>query len=245
MERHRIYVFQHVACEPLGTFAHGLATRGFAAEYVRLYAGETIPTDWSTARALIFLGGPMSVNDEDRHAYLAEEKAIIRQALRQHNPVLGICLGAQLLAAAAGSRVFPGVRPEIGWEAVTLSDAGRDDPLLAGVSELGAVVHWHGETFDLPAGAVRLASSTVTPNQAFRLGDSAYGLQFHVEVDAQMIDEWVGAYPHDLGPNAAAAARRIAAGTALHLPALQAAAGTMINHFLDVASRVRNDHSLA
>lgn len=239
MERHRIFVFQHVACEPLGTFAHGLAAHGFTAEYVRLFAGETIPTDWSTARVLIFLGGPMSVNDEDRYAYLAKEKAIIRQALQQHIPVLGVCLGAQLLAAAAGARVFPGVRPEIGWEAVTLSDAGRDDPLLAGVAELGAVFHWHGETFDLPAGAVRLASSVVTPHQAFRLGDRAYGLQFHVEVDAQMIDEWVGAYPRDLGPNAAAAARRIDADTGLYLPALETAAGTMIERFLDLASRVR------
>ena len=239
MDRNRISVFQHVECEPLGTFAHGLAAHGFTAEYVRLFAGETIPTDWTTARALIFLGGPMSVNDEDRYAYLAEEKTIIRQALRQHIPVLGVCLGAQLLAAAAGARVFPGVRPEIGWEAVTLSDAGRDDPLLAGVAELGAVFHWHGETFDLPAGAVRLASSVVTPNQAFRLGDGAYGLQFHVEVDAQMIDEWVRTYPNDLGADPSAAARRIAADTTLHLAALQAAAGALINRFLDVASRVR------
>jgi GMP synthase (glutamine-hydrolysing) len=233
-----IDVFQHVACEDLGTFAGPLAQRGFAPRYVRLFAGDVIPADWPDARALIFLGGPMSVNDEDRYPYLAAEKAVIRTALERRQPVLGICLGSQLIASATGARVYRGVRPEIGWAPITLTDEGRRDPLLAPLAGLDAVFHWHGETFDLPAGAVRLAFNDVTPNQAFRLG-SAYGLQFHVEVDAAMIEAWMREYPADLGPDAHAVAERISSATRLSAAALRAAGAKVMNAFLDSVSRAR------
>jgi GMP synthase (glutamine-hydrolysing) len=235
----RVYVFQHIACEDLGTFAETLAARGFTSEYIRLFAGDAIPGDWGTVRALIFLGGPMSVNDEARLPYLAAEKTVIRDALNRRLPVLGVCLGAQLLAAAAGSRVFPGARPEIGWEPVSLSVEGRQDAVLSPLAGLAAVFHWHGETFDLPPGAVRLAFSALTMNQAFRLGQCAYGLQFHLEVDAAMIDAWVREYPHDLGPDPAAAARRIAADTAQYAGALRAAAAEALHRFLDMVDGAR------
>ena len=229
----RVYVFQHIACEDLGTFAAVLAARGYEIRYVRLFSGDPVPEDWNAARALIFLGGPMSVNDEARYSYLAYEKRVIRSALERRMPVLGICLGAQLLAAAAGARVFPGPRPEIGWEAVTLTMEGRQDPVLAGLAGLAAVFHWHGETFDLPPGATRLAFSALTINQAFRLGSSAYGLQFHLEVDAPMVAAWVREYAHDLGPDLDGATRRILADTARYDRALHAAAGEVIHRFLD------------
>ena len=241
--RSRVYVFQHVACEDLGTFAETLAARGFHADYVRLFAGEQLPDDWSTATALILLGGPMSVNDESRYAYLAAEKAIIREALERQVPTLGVCLGAQLLAAAAGSRVFPGVRPEIGWSPVSLTMEGRQDPVLSMLAQLAAVFHWHGETFDLPHGAMRLAFSALTMNQAFRLGQTAYGLQFHLEVDAPMIDSWVRTYPNDLGADADATARRITADTHEHAVALRTAAAHALQSFLDVAARARESCS--
>ncbi len=241
--RQRVYVFQHVACEDLGTFAEVLAGRGFVAEYVRLFAGDAVPEDWRAAAALIFLGGPMSVNDESRYAYLAAEKALIRSALTQHTPILGVCLGAQLLAATAGSHVFPGVRPEIGWAPVSLTMEGRPDPLLAPLAELGAVFHWHGETFDLPQGAVRLAFSALTMNQAFRLGQTAYGLQFHLEVDAAMIDAWIRAYPNDLGTDAESTARRITTEAMTHGAPLQAAATQTMHHFLDLVGRARESCS--
>jgi len=239
----RVCVFQHIACEDLGTFAEVLAARGFTADYVRLFAGDLVPVDWSNAAALIFLGGPMSVNDEARYPYLAAEKTVIRSALARRTPTLGVCLGAQLIASAAGSRVFPGVRPEVGWAAVSLTMEGRQDPLLAPLADLGAVFHWHGETFDLPQGAVRLAFSALTMNQAFRLGQTTYGLQFHLEVDAAMIEAWIRAYPADLGADAEVTARRITTDAATRAAPLRAAAARAMHCFLDVVARARESCS--
>lgn len=236
MASERLYVFQHIACEDLGTFAEVLLGRGYRAKYVRLFAGDRIPLDWGDARALIFLGGPMSVNDEAQCPYLAAEKAIIRKALAAHQPILGICLGAQLLAAAAGSAVFPAARREVGWVPVSLTREGHQDPVLSTMAQLTAAFHWHGETFDLPRGAIRLASSALTPNQAFRVDHFAYGLQFHLEVDAAMIDAWMREYPHDLEPDTPASARRIAADTARYAVPLRAAATDALNRFLDLVA---------
>jgi GMP synthase (glutamine-hydrolysing) len=232
--RERVYVFQHIACEDLGTFAEVLAGRGLQADYVRLFEGDAIPNDWDTARALIFLGGPMSVNDEAGYGYLGDEKMLIRAALGRRIPVLGICLGAQLLAAAAGARVFPGPRPEIGWAPVTLTVEGRQDPVLSGLDRLTSVFHWHGETFDLPAGATRLAFSALTINQAFRLSERAYGLQFHVEVDARAIAAWIHEYPRDLGADVDGAGQRILTETAKHERPLRVAASDVLNRFLSL-----------
>jgi GMP synthase (glutamine-hydrolysing) len=239
----RVYVFQHVACEDLGTFAEVLTARGFVADYVRLFVGDPIPDDWSDAAGLVFLGGPMSVNDESTYPYLATEKTVIRSALARQTPTLGVCLGAQLIAAAAGSRIFPGVRPEVGWAPVSLTMEGRQDPLLSPLADLGAVFHWHGETFDLPRGAARLAFSGLTMNQAFRLGQTSYGLQFHLEVDATMIEGWVRAYPNDLGADAKATARRITADTEIHAAPLRAVAARAMHYFLDVVERARESCS--
>jgi GMP synthase (glutamine-hydrolysing) len=177
-----VYVFQHVACEDLGTFAEVLTRRDYNPEYVRLFAGDSIPDDYDSAAALIVLGGPMSVNDAARLTYLAQEKTMLRKALERSQPVLGVCLGSQLLAAAAGSQVFSGARPEIGWGSISLTMEGKQDPVIAPLADVASVFHWHGETFDLPLGATRLAFSGLTMNQAVRLGRNAYGLQFHLEV---------------------------------------------------------------
>ncbi|MBI3783379.1 MAG: gamma-glutamyl-gamma-aminobutyrate hydrolase family protein [Deltaproteobacteria bacterium] len=236
MPSERIYVFQHVACENLGTFAAVLARRGYRPEYIRFFAGDSIPSDWSAAAALIVLGGPMSVNDAPRLAYLGQEKTMLREALARSKPVLGICLGAQLLAAAAGSSVFAAARPEIGWGAVSLTVDGRQDPLLGALATVGSVFHWHGETFDLPPGSVRLAFSALTMNQAVRIGPNAYGLQFHLEVDAPMIQEWVREYPQDLGADASSITDRMAAETVQHVGALRSAAVAVLDRFLDLVA---------
>jgi GMP synthase (glutamine-hydrolysing) len=236
MDPERVYVFQHIACEDLGTFAEVLVARGLRPHFVRLFAGDSVPDDCHDARALIFLGGPMSVNDEARYPYLAREKATIRSALDAHTPVLGVCLGAQLLAAAAGARVFPADHPEIGWKSVSLTPEGRRDRVLAGLGKLASVFHWHGETFDLPAGAIHLAFSASTTNQAFRLGRSAYGLQFHLEVDPAMIAAWLREYLHDLAPDADTAARRITADTVQYAAPLRGAATETISRFLDMVT---------
>lgn len=231
----RVYVFQHVACEDLGTFAVPLAARNWRVDYVRLFAGEPVPADAAAARMLIFLGGPMSVNDEAHYSYLVAEKALIRTALARQTPILGVCLGAQLVAAAAGARVYPAPQPEIGWAPITLTADGQQDALLGGLATLAAVFHWHGETFDVPAGATGLAASAVVPNQAFRLGSHVYALQFHLEVDQSMIASWMAAYAHDLGTPPAAAERRIMADTAVHGAALQQAAAEFMGRFLWLA----------
>lgn len=237
MAERRVHVFQHVACEDLGSFAEVLERRHYQPIYTRFFAGDPVPQDWETGAALVVLGGPMSANDEDSLPYLQSEKRILRQAIRNEHPVLGICLGSQLLAAAGGARVFQGARPEIGWAPISLTLEGRQDPLLRELAALPSAFHWHGETFDLPPGATRLAFSGLTMNQAFRLGTNAYGLQFHVEVDARMIQAWVKEYPNDLGVDARGTIERIAVDSAQYVKALRSGAAELLGRFLDLVER--------
>jgi GMP synthase-like glutamine amidotransferase len=130
---------------------------------------------------LVILGGPMGVYEEDRYPSLGAERQLARRAVEQGLPVLGICLGAQLLASALGARVYPGPRKEIGWQPLVLTEAGSADPVLGSLTKTPVVFHLHGDTFDLPAGAVHLARSAGYAMQAFRVGTRAYGLQFHLE----------------------------------------------------------------
>jgi GMP synthase-like glutamine amidotransferase len=143
---------------------------------------------------LVFLGGPMSVNDEEKYPYLVEEKALIRRALADNKPLLGICLGAQLMANALGARVYPGDEKELGWYPITLTQEGRRDEVFSAFPSQHEVFHWHGETFELPSGAKLLAGSELYSRQAFRIGRS-YALQYHLEVTAEMVRDWVKEVP--------------------------------------------------
>jgi GMP synthase (glutamine-hydrolysing) len=154
------------------------------------YRGEPLPTLEELA-GLVVMGGPMGVSDTAEHPYLAGELELLAGAVAAGLPVLGVCLGAQLLAAALGARVYRGEHAEIGPGSVTLTAAGRADPVLgAGAGGELPVIHWHQDTFELPAGATLLASSALYPHQAFRAGARAYGLQFHVEVDRELATGW-------------------------------------------------------
>ena len=143
---------------------------------------------------LVMLGGPMSVNDEYEYPYLTLEMKLAEQFMRSGKKVLGVCLGAQLMAKALGARVYPGPEKEIGWFDIDLKDAGLRDSLMAHLAPKGKgckVFHWHRETFDIPQGAERLAMSDLYPNQAFRYGKNAYAFQFHIEVREETIYAWL------------------------------------------------------
>jgi len=183
----RTLVLQHIACEPPGVYEDVLRDRGAELHRVELDAGEPLP-DWREFAAIVTMGGPMSVNDGID--WLDAEKTLIAQAVRAGTPFFGACLGSQLLAASLGARVYAGPAPEVGLLGVTLTDAGLTDPVFAGLPRELLTLQWHGDTFELPDGAVALASSAAYRNQAFRWGRRAYAVQFHLEVTSPMACEW-------------------------------------------------------
>jgi GMP synthase (glutamine-hydrolysing) len=182
-----VLAFRHVPFEHPGSIGSTLEKHGFACRYADLFADPKVPADWESAAALIFMGGPMSANDD--LPFIREELKLIERAVAASKPVLGICLGAQLIARALGAKVYRNHTKEIGWAPVCWRPEARQDPLFRGFERPEVLFHWHGETFDLPAGAVWLASSAACAHQAFRVGP-AYGLQFHLEVTPEMIASW-------------------------------------------------------
>ena len=182
---------RHAGCEDLGTFGRVLAQRGWELRIVDVAAPEDV-RHGELANLLIVLGGPMGVYDKDRVPFLQSEIELCAHRLETGHPVLGICLGAQILAAAAGARVFPSGRQEIGWYGVGLLPDGTHDPIAAPLA--GIAFHWHGDTFSAPAGGTMLAASARFAAQAFRIGELSYGLQFHLEVEPGRLREWTSHY---------------------------------------------------
>jgi GMP synthase (glutamine-hydrolysing) len=203
-----VVVLQHVACEPPGIYEDVLRERGAALHRVEVDEGDPLP-DVTTFDAIVAMGGPMSATDDEQLPWLTAEKRLIAEAVDAGVPYFGVCLGVQLLAASLGARVYRGPEPEVGLLPVTLTPEGRADPVFAGLPSELVTLQWHGDTFDLPDGAVRLAASPAYENQAFRYG-RAYGVQFHLEVSPEMAAEWaeVPEYAEDLrrtlGPEAGA-----------------------------------------
>ncbi len=183
-----VLVFRHVAFEGLGLIGNVLGERGIPFRYVDLFRDPDAEPA-SDAAGYVFMGGPMSANDD--LPYVRREIDLIRDAVAAGRPVLGICLGAQLIAKALGARVYRNPVKEIGWAPVYWTEAARRDPLFEGLREPETVFHWHGETFDLPAGTEWLAWSDGCRHQAFRAGEGVYGLQFHLEVTPEMIAGWL------------------------------------------------------
>jgi GMP synthase (glutamine-hydrolysing) len=184
-------VIRHVAFEDLGVFERVLAQRGIAVRYVDAGVDHLEVAEIANADLVIVLGGPIGVYDEPSYPFLAAELRLIERRLRVGAPLLGVCLGAQLIAAAAGARVYPGPAKEIGFAPVTLTPEGQMSSLGALSAARNTVLHWHGDTFDLPLGAVRLASTPVTANQAFSLGANVLALQFHMEADPRSLERWL------------------------------------------------------
>lgn len=188
---------RHVAFEDLGLIETVLRQAGFDIRYVEPGIDDLTALDAGADDIVIVLGGPLGAYEDDLFPYLRDEIAFVRRRLDSGKALLGICLGAQILAAAAGAAVYPGRDKEIGWAPVTLTAAGHASPLAAidGID----VLHWHGDTFDLPDGAVRLASTGMTLNQAFSIGATVLALQFHVEVIPARIERWLAGHRVELG----------------------------------------------
>jgi GMP synthase (glutamine-hydrolysing) len=234
----RMLVLQHIACEPPGVFEDVLNERAHELVRVELDEGEPLPEGpWD---AIVAMGGPMSVNDEDDHPWLVGEKALIATHVRAGRPFWGSCLGAQLLASSLGASVYAGPAPEVGVLAVELTAAGVDDPVLGPLPASIDTLQWHGDTFDLPEGAVLLASSPAYPHQAFRVGTAAYAVQFHVEVTEAMGEEWAGvpAYAEYadrvLGPGGS---DRLLAEFRVSSPLMQQHARGLFERWCDLAER--------
>jgi len=187
-------VLQHAPHEGPGLLAGLITGAGHDMEVVCLDDGGVLPAP-SDAGAVVVMGGAMGVHDTDRFPWLAAERAWIAEVVEVGAPVLGICLGAQLLAAALGAEVTTGPAPEIGVGEVELTAEGRRDAVLGGEGGHLPALHWHGDTFSIPDGAVHLATSDRYRNQAFRYGRAVYGLQFHLEVDDALAEAWRPEFP--------------------------------------------------
>lgn len=212
MSRGTWLVVQHVRSEGPGLFGAVAAERGITLRTVLVSAGDPVPERVDDVDGLLVLGGPMAAWEDDRLPALRAERALLASATHAGLPVLGICLGAQLLAAALGARVWRGDTPEVGPGEVTVT---ADDPVLGPAGTTLPVLHWHHDTFDVPEGASLLASSRLYPGQAFRVGDRAYGLQFHLEPDAATVERWRRHLPPDAVPSPAELDRIGAAGRAV------------------------------
>ncbi len=191
MRKRKILVFQHVPFEPLGTFDPQLKNAGFRIRYVNFARDPHQRPSLEGYSGLIVLGGPMNADDTDNYPNLAVEVELIKEALERGIKVLGICLGAQLLAKALGGRVIVGDRKEIGWYPVSLTSAGHLDPLMGCFDDTETIFQWHGDQIELPDGVKWLAESKDCPVQAYVHDGFAYGFQFHLEVDEPLIERWL------------------------------------------------------
>jgi len=190
---------RHVPFEDLGLLAPLLAKRGFDIAYVDAPAADVGAVDGGAADLLVVLGGPIGVYETAEYPFLEAEIALIERRLKAGRPTLGICLGCQLMARALGARVYPSGHKEIGWAPVALTDAGRASCLAPLGEAAVAVLHWHGDTFDLPAGAVHLASTDICAHQAFAIGKHALALQFHLEATAHGLESWFVGHACEIG----------------------------------------------
>ena len=187
----RIDVIRHVAFEDLGLWNSLLNTGAHSLRYWQAGVDDLAACITSPADLVIILGGPIGAYETEQYPFLANEIQLIRNRLERGLPILGICLGAQLIAAAAGARVYSSGIKEIGWGSIALTPAGNDSCLRHLAASDHIVLHWHGDTFDLPTGATLLASTSLIKHQAFSLGNNVLALQFHVEADPATLDAWL------------------------------------------------------
>lgn len=185
-----VLIIQHAPHEHAAALRRALESQGIRSIVVKIYAGEALPSPIMIS-GLVSLGGPMGANDEIDFAWIREELRFMKQVYEAGLPIAGICLGGQMLARALGGKVAANPHPEIGWFEVTVNEEGARDPLMSAAGLNPRFYQWHYDTFSPPPGAKILAESSICPQQAFRMGDKAYGFQFHPEADSQLVDEWL------------------------------------------------------
>jgi len=211
-----VLAIRHLGFEHLGTLAPLLSGRGFRIRYLEAGINDLSLIDPLAPDLLVLLGGPIGAYEESEYPFLMDELQLIEKRLHADKPLLGICLGAQLMARTLGARVFPGSSKEIGWAPVHLSKDGVKS-CLGRLEDCGHhVLHWHGDTFDLPSGARHLASSEITDNQAFSYADKALALQFHLEVDPVEIERWLIGHAHEISASKGVSPGLIRADTQRH-----------------------------
>ncbi|MBI3014867.1 MAG: type 1 glutamine amidotransferase [Candidatus Tectomicrobia bacterium] len=193
-----LLILQHFWSETPGTFEEVFVQQAVPYRKMKLYEGEGLPVSLSPYSGLLLMGGPMGVHDEDQYPWLVEEDRILKEALAHEMPILGVCLGSQLIAKAAGGKVTAGPRKEIGWYTLQLTADATRDPLFMGFPRQFEAFEWHGDIFELPAGAFPLASSELYPYQAFRIGSRAYGLLFHLEITEAMVNQFCSLFSGEL-----------------------------------------------
>ncbi len=231
----KVLVIKQVLHEGPGIIGMELLRLGIDMVTVEVYNGEVIPETLDGYAALIVLGGPMGVYEEEVFPFITEELRLIRHALKESVPVLGVCLGSQLLARAAGAKVYRGTVTEIGFYSVAVTEDGRIDPLTRGLTGDLSVFQWHGDTFDLPEAAALLASSKTYPQQMFRVGRAGYGIQFHLEVTVEMVIDWVERGREEIGA-AGLDAEAILSVAAGRLPGIHKNGVVVIRRFLGLLS---------
>jgi GMP synthase (glutamine-hydrolysing) len=230
-----VLILQHVRPEPPGTIIEALDDREVTHRTVKLHRGDSVP-DTLDADGLVVMGGRMGVGDIGDPPHLLQELDLIEDALRDERPVLGVCLGSQLMAHVLGADVRPASSKEIGWKEVTLTDAADDDPLFQDVDDPFTAFHWHGDVFTLPDEAERLARTAQTEHQAFRCGNSAYGLLFHLEVTPKTVAWMTKAFQDELADEGldGAAIRQKAMP---HESALRDTARTVFGRWADLVTK--------
>ncbi|NPT40874.1 glutamine amidotransferase [Paraburkholderia sp. 1N] len=227
-----VLAIRHVHFEDLGSFELELGERGRPVRYLDVGLGRIEAPDPVAASLMVVLGGPISATDDALYPTLVPLLSMVEKRIAAGLPTLGICLGAQLIARALGARVYPAGHTEIGWTPLTLTDAGRASPVRHLDGAHTSMLHWHGDTFDLPDNATRLASTPACENQAFGWGGHVLGLQCHPEIRADRFEPWLIGNAGEIAGHGIDA-RQLRAETAQFGPALEAAARRMFGEWLD------------